>query len=166
MIKSLSSVKALLKITIQIYRRLISSTNSLIKTDWAKVARYFETKCTEKVGKKKRSLEDECDDENWDEYDGYHYFNKIDFDLVSSLPPIPDGYVCQSVSFDSKSSSFLTKFSDKRKSKFYRKVCQFEGRGNLRKGIVFCPTHGLHNVNFLNIFLAKIKKLLFIIECF
>ena len=59
------------------------------------------------------------------------------------MPPFPDEKICQAVSFDSKANFFEVKNGDKMKSKFYCRVCQFEGRGNIRKGTVFCSNHGV-----------------------
>ena len=67
-----------------------------------------------------------------------HYFTDMDFDLVTPiLPPLQDEFICQAVSFDSKANFFEVKNGDKKKSKFYCRVYQFEGRGNIRRGTVF-----------------------------
>ena len=68
----------------------------------------------------------------------------MNFELVApTLPPFQDYNICQAVSFDSKGNVFEVKKGEKNKSKFFCKVCQFEGRGNVRKGTVFCSNHGL-----------------------
>lgn len=124
---------------------------ALIETDWAKVAREYERKREEKAGVKKRKfgfISSEEDDKNEDDE---HIFNEIDFDLVPSLPPLPDEYICQAVSFDSKTALFSLKNGAKNKSKFYCKVCQFEGRGNVRKGTVFCINHGVSLCQQVNV---------------
>ena len=87
-----------------------------------------------KASGKKWKSSNEMDNDTQDE----HYFNDIDFELIApSLPPFPDEKICQAVSFDSKANFFEVKNGDKMKSKFYCRVCQFEGRGNIRKGTVF-----------------------------
>ena len=94
----------------------------------------------EKTSGKKRKLIEEMDNDDQDN----HHFNDMDFDLVTPiLPPLQDEFICQAVSFDSKANFFEVKNGDKKKSKFYCRVCQFEGRGNIRRGTVFCSRHGL-----------------------
>ena len=114
--------------------------DALIETDWAKAARRYEKILADKKFGKKRSSIDVIDNEGQDE----HYFNEVDFKLFSpSLPSFPTENICQAVSFDSKANFFEVKNGDKMKSKFYCRVCQFEGRGNIRKGTVFCSNHGV-----------------------
>ena len=85
----------------------------LIKTDWAKIARYYKQKIEEKGGMKKREYGYMCDEENNDEEDNYHYFNEIDFDLLSLLSPLLEKHImCQAVSFDSNTSPFSMKNDD------------------------------------------------------
>ena len=115
---------------------------ALIHTDWAKAARDDEKKVEQNAGIKKRKYGYMSGETNNNEGDD-HMFNEIDFDPVPSLPPLPNEYICQAVSFDSKTSFFSAKNGAKNKSKFYCKICQFEGRGNVRKGTVFCCNHGL-----------------------
>ena len=125
--------------------------DALIETDWAKVARDYEQKSEEKAGKNKRKYGYMNDEEDNNDEDEEHIFNEVDFDLVPSLPPLPEEYICQAVSFDSKTSLFSAKNGSKNKSKFYCKVCQFEGRGNVRKGTVFCFNHGLSLCQQVNV---------------
>lgn len=114
--------------------------DALIETDWSDYARRYENKKSERTSGNKRKLTIEVDDEAEDE----HYFNEENFELVTpTLPPFQDHNICQAVSFDSKGNVFEVKKGEKNKSKFFCKVCQFEGRGNVRKGTVFCGNHGL-----------------------
>ena len=113
---------------------------ALIETDWAKAARRYEQQLADKTSGKKRKIIEEMENDDQDE----HIFNNMDFDFVTPiLPPLQDELLCQAVSFDSKANFFEVKNGDKNKSKFYCRVCQFEGRGNIRRGTVFCGRHGL-----------------------
>ena len=125
--------------------------DALIETDWAKAARDYEQKSEEKAGNNKRKYGHMNDEEHNDIEDEEHIFNEVDFDLVPTLPPLPEEFICQAVSFDSKTSLFAAKNGSKNKSKFYCKVCQFEGRGNVRKGTVFCFNHGLSLCQQVNV---------------
>ena len=71
-----------------------------------------------------------------------HYFNDLEFDMAHALPPLSEEYLCQAISFNSKASIFEGKNGDK-KNVIFCKICQFEGRGNIHKGTVFCSNHGL-----------------------
>ena len=114
--------------------------DALIETDWADYARRYENMKSERSSGKKRKSINEVDHEAEDD----HYFNDTNFELATpTLPPFQDYNICQAVSFDSKGNVFEVKKGEKYKSKFFCKVCQFEGRGNVRKGTVFCSNHGL-----------------------
>ena len=73
----------------------------------------------------------------------HYYFNEVEVDMVPELPPFLEEYWCKAIFFDSKASTFERKSGDKNRHKFFCKICQFEGRGDICKGTVFCSNHRL-----------------------
>ena len=117
--------------------------DALIETDWAKTARDYERRKEEKLSGRKRSFAYDSDENIDENSEKEHYFNEVEVDMAPELPPLPEEFWCKAISFDSKVSTFERKSGDKNKHKFFCKVCQFEGRGDVRKGTVFCSNHGL-----------------------
>ena len=88
-------------------------------------------------------MEDCIDNNSWDN----HYFNDIEFELIPSLPPLPEECLFQAISSDSKTFSLEGKNGDINTSKFYCKVAQYNWT------ISFILT-----VSFTNRILYKLKQ--------
>ena len=114
--------------------------DSLVNIDWAEMVRDHEEK--QSKGKEQNWITDYSDDDNESSLVEEELFKgEIDYNLHQEAMNAKNNNLCRAVTIDKTFDDVI--LQKLQKSKFYCKVCIFEGRGNNHKNSVFCSNHGV-----------------------
>ena len=121
--------------------------DALINIDWADMVREHQLEISK--GKVENWITDNSDDGDSSSDENELFPDKIDYQIHQEAMNVKNSNMCQAVTID---KSFDTdNLIKKPKSKFYCKVCVFEGRGNNLRNSVFCSNHGIALCQTVNI---------------
>ena len=114
--------------------------DSLIGIDWAEMVREHED--NQSKGKEENWITDYSDDDNGSSSDEEEVFkDKIDYNIHQEAMNVKNNNLCRAVTIDKTLDDEIIQKT--KKSKFYCKVCIFEGRGNSHRNSVYCSNHGV-----------------------
>ena len=113
--------------------------DSLLNLDWADMVRTQEAK--QSKGKGHTWITDYSDDDNEDSSIEELFEDEIDYGIHQEAVNVKNNNLCRAVTIEKTFDDEILRKT--KKSKFYCKVCIFEGRGNNHRNSVFCSNHGL-----------------------
>lgn len=121
--------------------------DALINIDWADMVR--EHQVEKSKGNVENWITENSDDGGSSSDENELFSDKVDYQIHQEAMNVKNSMICRAVTFD---KSFAKEnLIKKPKSKFYCKVCIFEGRGNNLRNSVFCSNHGIALCQTVNI---------------
>ena len=122
--------------------------DSLINIDWAEMVREHELE--QSKGNEQNWITGSSDDDDGSSSVEEELFkDEIDYDIHQEAMNIKNNNLCRAVTIDKNLDDEI--IQKRQKSKFYCKVCIFEGRGYNQKNSVFCSNHGIALCQRVNI---------------